>query len=76
MSARDYELAKKMDGKIYDEPAPYIIQVLGDVVNSPDRLKDLVQKMKQNLSMEVSKNPKLDIKGINFERTQETELVY
>ena len=76
LSARDYELAKKMDGKIYDEPAPYIIQVLGDVVNSPDRLKDLVQKMKQNLSMEVSKNPKLDIKGINFERTQETELVY
>ncbi len=76
VSARDYNLAEKMGGSPYNEARPYIKNVLRDIVNSPDKLKKLIQNMKKNLLVEASRNPKLDVKGISFQRQNEAQLAF
>lgn len=74
MFSKDYALSAKMGSQMPNVASAYAIGVLEDIASSPNRLKELIQGMKQNLVKESIKNPKLDINGINLQRENETEM--
>lgn len=76
VASRDYELAEKMGGTPCSDPIVYIQNILQDVVKSPSRLSSLVQNMKKDLVISSRQNPKLEIRGINSQKQNQTELAY
>jgi hypothetical protein len=72
----DYNLSMKLQGKYYDELQPYALTVLDEIYSSPQKMKQLVEGMKRNLTELSQKNPVLDIKGISKSKNIERDISF
>lgn len=64
MVSRDYNLTKKMQGQYFDQPQPFVANVLEDVLTDREMQKQLIEKIKNNLEICSMKNHYLSIRGL------------
>lgn len=62
--AKDYKLAGKINGVVFNNSEMYTFSSLEDIMESPNDKKVLFENMKKNLQICMQKNPVLDIKGL------------